>query len=98
MQTLSVQGFLVEITGAAFCVTHSNEMAGAGCWDEPKQRLVWHVKPKDRPGADVDSGTLRALDHAILENMQPFCRSCCENAPMTGDVYCWPCAASFRED
>ncbi len=98
MAALHVQGFSVNVEGASFFVERSGEVVGAGAWDDNAQQLAWHVKPRERPGWDCDSGTLRAMEYAVLENLRPYCQACCENPRMDDDVYCWPCAASFRED
>lgn len=90
--------FTVITEGAFFEVRHGGGMVGCGFWDASADRLRWQEQPRETPAMPCDSGTLRALALVALENMQPFCASCCEGIKVTGTEYCWPCTSSFREE
>lgn len=90
--------FSVSVTDSTFLVHWGGFLVGFGEWNESAQRIEWQDKPRSTNRLCVDSGTLRALEFVILENLRPYCESCCENVKMSGGSYCWPCAQGFRAD
>lgn len=92
--------FTVTLDGTYFSVAHGGDEIGAGFFSDAQSdngELVWESKPRETASMPCDSGTLRALEYVILENMRPYCLACCERIKATGSSYCWPCEFSARE-